>query len=105
MIVNKFNLLFILIATLILTNLAYAKNNSMIKSNSSRFSISQLEDAGLPEMAKSMIKSNNFNVEENDNELKFTDANSSGYCVFTIQSNNKQGSGSIQLQNVQCSAQ
>ena len=56
-------------------------------------------------MAQSMTKSNNFHVEENGNKLKFTGANPSGYCVFTIQSNNEKGNNSIQLQNVQCSAQ
>lgn len=96
------NILLVGLVTLVFSNMAYAKDEPIIQSNSSHFSIAQLEEAGLPDMAQSMTKSNNFHVEENGNKLKFTGANSSGYCVFTI---NEQGNNSIQLQNVQCSAQ
>ena len=96
--------LFVFFATLMLANMAYAKEQPVIQSNSSHFSIAQLEEAGFPNVAQSMIKSNSFHVEENGNKLKFTSSNSSGYCMFTIQSNDGQGAGAIQLQNVQCSA-
>lgn len=99
------NILLVCLVTLVFSNMAYAKDKPIIQSNSSHFSIAQLEEAGLPDIAQSMTKTNNFHVEENGNKLKFTGANSSGYCVFIIQSNNEQSSGSIQLQNVQCSAQ
>ena len=102
---NLLSIVFLFFVTLLFTNMAYAKDKPVIQSNSSHFSITQLEESGLSDMAQSMTKSNNFIVEENGNKLKFTGANSSGYCVFTIQSNNEQGSSSIQLQNVQCSAQ
>lgn len=100
---NVLNILLVVLVTLTLSNMAYAKDKPIIQSNSSHFSIAQLEEAGLPDMAQSMTKSNNFHVEENGNKLKFAGANSSGYCVFTIQSNNEQESNSIQLQNIQCS--
>lgn len=99
------NILLVGLVTLVFSNMAYAKDKPIIQSNSSHFSIAQLEEAGLPDMAQSMTKSNNFHVEENGNKLKFTGSNSSGYCVFTIASNNEQGNDFIQLQNVQCSAQ
>lgn len=96
------NILLVGLVTLVFSNMAYAKDEPIIQSNSSHFSIAQLKETGLPDMAQSMTKSNNFHVEENGNKLKFIGANSSGYCVFTI---NEQGNNSIQLQNVQCSAQ
>ena len=102
---NLLSIVFLFFVTLMFTNMAYAKDKPVIQSNSSYFSIAQLAEAGLPDMAQSMTKSNNFHVEENGNKLKFTGANPSGYCVFTIQSNNEKGNNSIQLQNVQCSAQ
>ena len=98
-------ILFFVLGTLVFSDIAYAKDGAIIQSNFSHFSIAQLAEAGLPDMAQSMTKSNNFYVEENGNKLKFTGVNSSSYCVFTIQSNNEQGNNSIQLQNVQCSAQ
>lgn len=96
------NILLVVLMTLVFSDMAYAKDKPIIQSNSSHFSIAQLEEAGLSDMAQSMIKSNNFHVEENGNKLKFTDANSSGYCIFTIIQNNN--ANSIQLQNMQCSA-
>ena len=99
------NILLVGLVILVFSNMAYAKDEPIIQSNSSHFSIAQLEEASLSDIAQSMTKSNNFHVEENGDKLKFTGENSSGYCVFTIDSNNEQGNNSIQLQNVQCSAQ
>ena len=102
------NVLFILLVGLVMS---YAKDEPVIQFNSSHFSIAQLEEAGLPDVAQSMTKSNNFHVEENGNKLKFTGANSSGYCVFTIQ-NHEKSLGSnvnsqqdiIKLENIKCFA-
>ena len=106
------NVLFILLVglvTLVFSNMAYAKDEPVIQSNSSHFSIAQLEEAGLPDIAQSMTKSNNFYVEENDNKLKFIGANSSNYCVFTIQNHEKSLRNNvnsqqdiIKLENIKC---
>ena len=105
------NILLVVLVTLVFSDIAYAKDKPIIQSNSSHFSIAQLEEAGLSDVAQSMTKSNNFHVEENDNKLKFIDANSSNYCVFTIQNHEKSLGNNvnhqqdiIKLENIKCFA-
>lgn len=104
-------ILFFVLGTLVFSDIAYAKDDAIIQSNSSHFSIAQLEEAGLPDIAQSMTKSNNFHVEENGNKLKFIGANSSNYCVFTMQNHEKSLGNNvnpqqdiIKLENIKCFA-